>query len=48
MVIVPIAVFDKRQGAFVSAELIQSVTVTYTLKGFCLFIGIAQSKFYET
>jgi len=41
-----ITAFDKRRAVFVSEELIKPVT--YTLKGFCLFIGISRSKFYAT
>jgi hypothetical protein len=38
--------FSSKNSEFVSKELRRSVT--YTIEGFCVFIGIARSKFYET
>lgn len=38
--------FSAKNSEFVSKELQRSVT--YTIEGFCVFIGIARSKFYET
>lgn len=38
--------FSSKNSKFVSAELRRSVT--YTIEGFCVFAGIARSKFYET
>lgn len=38
--------FSQRSSVFVSAELQRKVT--YTIEGFCVFIGLARSKFYDT
>jgi len=38
--------FSSKNSEFVSKELKRSVT--YTVEGFCVFIGLARSKFYET
>lgn len=38
--------FSSKNCEFVSAELKRSIT--YTVEGFCVFLGIARSKFYET
>ena len=38
--------FSSKNSEYVSKELRRSVT--YTIEGFCVFIGIARSKFYET
>ncbi len=38
--------FSSKNSEFVSAELKRSVT--YTIEGFCVFAGIARSKFYES
>ena len=38
--------FSSKNSEFVSAKLKRSVT--YTIEGFCVFIGLARSKFYET
>lgn len=38
--------FSSKNSEFVSAELKRSVT--YTIEGFCVFVGLARSKFYET
>lgn len=38
--------FSSKNSEFVSAELKRSVT--YTIEGFCVYVGIARSKFYET
>lgn len=38
--------FSSKNSEFVSKELKRSVT--YTIEGFCVFAGIARSKFYET
>jgi hypothetical protein len=37
--------FSSKNSEFVSKELRRSVT--YTIEGFCVFIGIARSKFRE-
>ncbi len=37
--------FSSKNSEFVSAKLQRSVT--YTIEGFCVFIGIARSTFYE-
>ena len=37
---------SSKNSEFVSAELKRSVT--YTIEGFCVFVGLARSKFYET
>lgn len=38
--------FSSKECTFVSGKVKKSVT--YTIEGFCVFIGIARSKFYET
>ena len=38
--------FSAKNSEFVSKKLQRSVT--YTIEGFCVFIGLARSKFYET
>lgn len=38
--------FSQRSSEFVSANLRKKIT--YTIEGFCVFIGIARSKFYQT
>jgi len=38
--------FSSKNSEFVSKELKRSIT--YTIEGFCVFAGIARSKFYET
>lgn len=38
--------FSSKNSEFVSAKLKRSVT--YTIEGFCVFVGISRSKFYET
>ncbi|MCU0079326.1 terminase small subunit [Extibacter muris] len=38
--------FSSKNSEFVSKELRRSVT--YTIEGFCVFAGIARSKFYAT
>jgi hypothetical protein len=38
--------FSSKNSEFVSAELTRSIT--YTIEGFCVYIGLARSKFYET
>lgn len=38
--------FSAKNSEFVSAELQRSIT--YTIEGFCVFIGLARSKFYST
>lgn len=38
--------FSSKNSEFVSKELKRPVT--YTVEGFCVFIGLARSKFYET
>ena len=38
--------FSQRSSMFVSAPLKRKTT--YTIEGFCVFIGIARSKFYQT
>lgn len=38
--------FSSKNSEFVSAELKRSIT--FTIEGFCVYIGIARSKFYET
>lgn len=37
--------FSSKNSEFVSKELKRSVT--YTIEGFCVYVGIARSKFYE-
>lgn len=38
--------FSAKEGRFITDTIKKSVT--YTLEGFCVFIGIARSNFYET
>lgn len=38
--------FSQKNSEFVSANLKKKIT--YTIEGFCVFIGLARSKFYET
>lgn len=38
--------FSSKNSEFVSKELKRSVT--YTIEGFCVWVGIARSKFYDT
>ena len=38
--------FSSKNSEFVSKELKRSIT--YTIEGFCVYLGIARSKFYET
>ena len=38
--------FSAKNSEFVSKELRRSVT--YTIEGFCVFIGLGRSRFYET
>lgn len=38
--------FSAKNSEFVSAELRRSIT--YTIEGFCVYIGLARSKFYDT
>lgn len=38
--------FSSKNSEFVSKELRRSVT--YTIEGFCVFVGISRSIFYET
>lgn len=38
--------FSSKNSEFVSKELRRSIT--YTIEGFCVFAGIARSKFYKT
>ena len=38
--------FSAKNSEFVSAELKRSIT--YTIEGFCVYIGLARSKFYST
>ena len=38
--------FSSKNSEFVSAKLKRSIT--YTIEGFCVYLGIARSKFYET
>jgi len=37
--------FSSSKGAFVSVEL--KKPITYTIEGFCIYIGVARSTFYE-
>ena len=37
--------FSSKNSEFVSAKLKRSIT--YTIEGFCVYLGIARSKFYE-
>ena len=38
--------FSAKNSEFVTAVLRRSIT--YTIEGFCVYIGLARSKFYET
>lgn len=38
--------FSSKNSEFVSEELTRSIT--YTVEGFCVFVGISRSIFYET
>lgn len=38
--------FNAKHGNFVSAELTRAIT--YTIEGFCMFIGLSRSAFYST
>lgn len=38
--------FSAKNSEFVSAELTKSIT--YTIEGFCIWLGLARSKFYDT
>lgn len=38
--------FSSKNSEFVSAKLKRSIT--YTIEGFCVYLGITRSKFYET
>ena len=38
--------FSSKNSEFVSAELKRSIT--YTIEGFCVFMDVSRSKFYET
>jgi hypothetical protein len=38
--------FSAKNSEFVSKKLQRSIT--YTIEGFCVYIGLARSKFYET
>ena len=38
--------FSSKNSEFVSKELRRSIT--YTIEGFCVYLGIARSKFYDT
>jgi len=38
--------FCRKTGAFVSTKL--NKPVTYTIEGFCLFIGMSRNAFYDT
>lgn len=38
--------FSAKNSEFVSAKL--KKTITYTIEGFCVWAGLARSKFYET
>lgn len=38
--------FSAKNSEFVTKKLQRSIT--YTIEGFCLYIGLARSKFYET
>ena len=38
--------FDAKHGNFVSSKLTRAIT--YTIEGFCLYIGLSRSKFYAT
>jgi len=38
--------FCRKTGAFVSAKI--NKPITYTIEGFCLYIGLDRSAFYDT
>jgi hypothetical protein len=38
--------FSQKQSEYVSAEL--KKRITYTIEGFCVFIGLTRSAFYDT
>ena len=38
--------FSQRQGQFISADVRKKVT--YTIEGFCVFLGLLRQVFYET
>ena len=38
--------FDSKHGEFVSAKLTRAIT--YTIEGFCMYIGLSRSAFYST
>lgn len=38
--------FNAKHGNFVSAELTRAIT--YTIEGFCMYIGLSRSAFYAT
>lgn len=38
--------FNAKHGEFVSAELTRAIT--YTIEGFCMYIGLSRSAFYST
>ena len=38
--------FNAKHGKFVSAELTRAIT--YTIEGFCMYIGLSRSAFYST
>jgi len=37
--------FSQKQGDFVSKKL--NKAITYTIEGFCVFVGISRTRFYE-
>ena len=45
---VPVRVteFSSKEGRFITDTIYK--TITCTIEGFCVFVGIARSKFYET
>lgn len=38
--------FSSKNSEFISVEMKRSIT--YTIEGFCVYIGLSRSKFYET
>jgi len=38
--------FSQTRGTFITKNL--NLPVTYTVQGFCVYIGLARSKFYDT
>ena len=38
--------FDSKHGEFVSGNLTRAIT--YTIEGFCMYIGLSRSAFYST